>query len=508
MAALFDKLIQEISSQYHLGAKGRSVIEQTLDMIVEQPGDVGGFLDRFKAAGFVTEVASWLEGKEPVSLSAQAVVQALGSDIVGDIANKAGVSQRLAKTVLSYAIPKIISRLAQSGLLDVALATTSSQEDEPPQQEETQLPAREREDVGTDRWYRKVMGRAAPGPTYSQVVFPIAFLFITIGLLGYLVTTGGTRYPASQSAPAVAKNAPVAATATPPVVINRRPTQTSPAAVETAPAAVPHALSTPARLVLSNENGVLLYSGTVRDSATRTAITESLKTVFGDDKISGKLSVDEHAGQARWIKDLNAALDDFKTPGAQAQFEGNTISVGGTIPRADRDKIIYSLKSTLGPEFAIAPLAGIGMTKTASETSLKSGVSDKPVTIPEQSSLKLPTIYFATNSTEVTSISRDELERAAVQIKKLPVGTLVRISGFTDSTGNSRANMNLSQRRAYAVRKVLVDAGVNPAMLSARGYGIYHSAVSKNRTLRGRSSGTIQDYLHTERCVELRVAQL
>jgi hypothetical protein len=56
-------------------------------------------------------------------------------------------------------------------------------------------------------------------------------------------------------------------------------------------------------------------------------------------------------------------------------------------------------------------------------------------------------------------------------MKQLPAGTTVRISGHTDSIGTQAANMRLSQRRANAVRQVLVDAGVNPAMLSAKGYG-------------------------------------
>ena len=112
----FDKLIQEISSRYHLGPKGRSLIEEALDMIAQQPGGIGGFLDRFKAAGFAAKVASWLAGTDLVPLSGQEVEQALGSKSIGEIADKAGVTQRFARTVLGYAIPKIISMLAQSGV--------------------------------------------------------------------------------------------------------------------------------------------------------------------------------------------------------------------------------------------------------------------------------------------------------------------------------------------------------------------------------------------------------
>ena len=47
----------------------------------------------------------------------------------------------------------------------------------------------------------------------------------------------------------------------------------------------------------------------------------------------------------------------------------------------------------------------------------------------------------------------------------------VSIEGFTDSVGNPAANQDLSERRASAVRLALIDRGVDPARLVARGYG-------------------------------------
>jgi hypothetical protein len=73
---------------------------------------------------------------------------------------------------------------------------------------------------------------------------------------------------------------------------------------------VPPAPSIPASLALSNVNGLIVYSGTVGDDATRTAIIDSLKTVFGADKITGDLAVDQHAGQAGWTKNLKTALEN------------------------------------------------------------------------------------------------------------------------------------------------------------------------------------------------------
>ncbi len=272
--------------------------------------------------------------------------------------------------------------------------------------------------------------------------------------------------------------------------------------------ASPPASSTPARLALSNEDGLIVYSGTVGDDATRTAITDSLKAVFGADKITGELAVNEHAGQAAWTKDLEATLDKFKTPGSQALFEGNAVSVGGTIPDAERDGIISSVKSVLGPRFAVAALASSTTTKTAAASSaLNSGVSGKnPASVPNQPALTLPAIYFAPNSAGVPSSGEALLRQAAGLMKQLPAGTVVQISGYTDSAGNPTANLKLSQRRADAVRQVLVDAGVNPAMLSAKGYGSSGS-LANEETTKGRRNGRMKSRRREERRVEFRVAQ-
>lgn len=47
----------------------------------------------------------------------------------------------------------------------------------------------------------------------------------------------------------------------------------------------------------------------------------------------------------------------------------------------------------------------------------------------------------------------------------------VSIEGFTDSVGNPASNQVLSERRASAVRLALIDRGIDPARLEARGYG-------------------------------------
>jgi uncharacterized protein YidB (DUF937 family)/TolA-binding protein len=124
--AAFDELIQDIGSQYSLGPKASPLVHETLALISGQPGGMGGFLDRFKAAGFAAEVASWSGGTELVPLSGQEVEVTLGSEVISEIANKVGISQSFARTIMGYAMPKIIVLLAQGEAVPSAIPASES----------------------------------------------------------------------------------------------------------------------------------------------------------------------------------------------------------------------------------------------------------------------------------------------------------------------------------------------------------------------------------------------
>jgi outer membrane protein OmpA-like peptidoglycan-associated protein/uncharacterized protein YidB (DUF937 family) len=486
----FETLIQEISARYHLGPKGRSLIREAVNLVARQPGGIGGFLEKFKAAGFVAEIASWVEGTDAVPLSGQEVEEALGSDIISEIADKVGISQRFATTILGYAIPKIIGQLAQGGAIPpvipaevlrfpgATIPRSSSRADDTMVPGATPIPT-------------SSMGGGGSAPGLGRLFVPAASVVITLGALGYAISAGSdVNRVAVQSAPVTAQNARVAIQPRPP----------SPANLALGKPASAPAPTIPASLALSNVDGLIVYSGTVGDDTSRTAIIDSLKTVFGADKITGDLAVDQHAGQADWTKDLKAALANFKTQGSEAVFEGNAISVGGTIPDADRDGIISSVKSVLGPQFAVAALAGSGPTKTAA-------ASKNSVVAANQPDIHLPPIYFAEDSAKIPSSGKIRLRQVAPQMKQLPPGTLVQISGYADSIGNPTANKELSQRRANAARQILVDAGVNPAILSAKGYGSTKSSAGETGTMEGRSNSAMEDRLRNDRRTEFSIVQ-
>lgn len=102
-----------------------------------------------------------------------------------------------------------------------------------------------------------------------------------------------------------------------------------------------------------------------------------------------------------------------------------------------------------------------------------------------QRTLVLEGVIFETGSTALTSQSRGTLDRAAIGLVAHP-GMRVEVAGYTDNRGGQTSNLRLSQARADAVRGYLIERGVPPEQLTARGFGA-EDPISTNATAVGRS---------------------
>jgi hypothetical protein len=71
---------------------------------------------------------------------------------------------------------------------------------------------------------------------------------------------------------------------------------TAPAPTVLPPAPIP---SVPAHLALTNDDGIITYSGVVHDESTRTSIIDALKGVFGADKVKGDITINAIPGRHR-----------------------------------------------------------------------------------------------------------------------------------------------------------------------------------------------------------------
>jgi len=80
------------------------------------------------------------------------------------------------------------------------------------------------------------------------------------------------------------------------------------------------------------------------------------------------------------------------------------------------------------------------------------------------------TLYFETNSTQITPASRPQLEALMAEAARRQA-VEVQVTGHTDRVGSDTDNDRLSQQRAEAVRTMLVQAGIKATFIRAVGRG-------------------------------------
>jgi outer membrane protein OmpA-like peptidoglycan-associated protein len=88
-------------------------------------------------------------------------------------------------------------------------------------------------------------------------------------------------------------------------------------------------------------------------------------------------------------------------------------------------------------------------------------------------------VLFNVDQAQLSAQGMRMAERLADVLRQQP-GSNVLVEGFTDSTGSAAHNLELSQRRAEAVRNALAGMGIAPERIATRGYGEAYPVASND----------------------------
>jgi outer membrane protein OmpA-like peptidoglycan-associated protein len=183
------------------------------------------------------------------------------------------------------------------------------------------------------------------------------------------------------------------------------------------------------------------------------------------------------------------------TPMNKSQTGGAYGTAGGAAAGALLGQVIgHDTKSTLigaaiGAAVGGVAGAGVGHMMDKQEQQMSQSLANSDAVAMQRSGDLLAVtlkgdVSFATNSSVVLPGVYSELDRIASSLSQYPQ-TLVRIEGHTDSVGGEEFNMDLSRRRAEAVKNLLVQRKVDGSRMEVVAFG-ETSPVATNDTEAGR----------------------
>lgn len=107
-------------------------------------------------------------------------------------------------------------------------------------------------------------------------------------------------------------------------------------------------------------------------------------------------------------------------------------------------------------------------------------------------------IHFDSNSTRIRSDAYKLLNEYVTALKSPAlVDTVLVIAGHTDAISSDQSNLKLSQERAQAVRDYLIERGIAPNRLIAKGYGEAYP-IASNATAAGRELNRRSEFIRVD----------
>jgi outer membrane protein OmpA-like peptidoglycan-associated protein len=110
----------------------------------------------------------------------------------------------------------------------------------------------------------------------------------------------------------------------------------------------------------------------------------------------------------------------------------------------------------------------IDLTKLSIYTEIKKDLSLAPIETGQV--IRLNNLFFIFDTDQLIEESKGELKQLLSTLIENP-SMKIEIAGHTDSKGSDEYNLILSRRRAQAVMNYLLENGIDPKRLSAKGYG-------------------------------------
>lgn len=219
-------------------------------------------------------------------------------------------------------------------------------------------------------------------------------------------------------------------------------------------------------LLSEASDGKVALSGTLPSTDARDAVKRSAEKRLGADGFVESLKVAEKpsAVDPEWLAIAEKVAVWGKI--APVSLEEKTITLRGELPTESAKTARYGyVQKSVGDAWKVVDAMTVKSGSSAAPTPAAKANDTTPTNLEA-----FKGVEFETGSAEPTAKGKKLLDGAA-KVMQTTGATRYEIAGHTDSRGNEVANLRLSESRAKAVLRYLVDKGVDEGRLDAKGYG-------------------------------------
>ncbi|KVT84463.1 hypothetical protein WK59_13500 [Burkholderia ubonensis] len=233
-----------------------------------------------------------------------------------------------------------------------------------------------------------------------------------------------------------------------------------------------------------DEAGVLHVAATVANGEQKKALLDFLNDKLGAGRFAADVVV-ASVTHTDWLEHLDALLGVMSARGAELMLRPAHIEIAGVEPDKARESS-ERLKTAFGSPWQVEVFDAAGRvdrTTQAFRRELAAAIDSGHPCAPTDVARVLNTqiVDFARSSGHVPVSAKENLDEAALLLKTCSnVGhpLKIEIASFTDSMGNAQALVQLSQKRADAIRALFIADGVPAALVTAKGYGASNPVAS------------------------------
>lgn len=230
------------------------------------------------------------------------------------------------------------------------------------------------------------------------------------------------------------------------------------------PTPITSSAPTPASFYARLELGTLTLRGSLPSETSKAAILQRAQELYGakPGRVVDELAVDPRVGPAAWAGNVPRALPLLKHMMERGSIiiDGRSIVLSGRV-NGDR------AKTTVLQD--IAPLIQTGLELEDHILAARLPAPSSSLQKQLNEILSHASVEFESNSTTMLPRGRATLDQLIALLRRAP-HTAIEIGGHTDKYGEPDYNLQLSRRRAEAVRDYFISHGLTN-QFTAFGYG-------------------------------------